>query len=549
MTVWMDTAKPGRKPRTSRRIILVLGVSAIVIASAFAVWVLFVRPRTLAEVYGFGRWSPGSAVAIEGTITSIVRENTSYGPEVYLGLDGGSECPNSPNVVGDPTATYAIGARFQTTLHFQALTVNGDPAVSAPELHCPFPSALEAIGTVLDAVSLVGGRILLAYNGTGPNGVVHYEILTANGRAYRPDTLPATLRKSVPIQGSNPALPAGGPIDSPARWRDFGALQFLRASGAYSEFPIVDDMPSLAAGVSRNGSLRFVDTNVDGLVDDGDRLDVNLAATGSPTGWDTYQLVIGGLFAAPQTYVGGARFILNGPSGPLDVPLGERAEAQVGLRYAGDTFGTAATSRIEAAPMFGPAPALANLRFFVEAGGTSGNGTFSALPVTLTNGVSLAFMDATGDGRLDSGDVFLVGGLANHTSVSLYLAQGNASVGTIAWVVGYGEPIGRLPPLIFTTQGTNPWQATANAWFWSPELALNRTIRASLLENGIAVLTNVSVVGGILGTFANGTLAFTDSDGDGSLSTGDVFTVTGASGNRYELDVSVLYETAWRAYM
>jgi len=199
--------------------------------------------------------------------------------------------------------------------------------------------------------------------------------------------------------------------------------------------------------------------------------------------------------------------------------------------------------------MFGPAPALANLRFFVEAGGTSGNGTFSALPVTLTNGVSLAFMDATGDGRRDSGDVFLVGGLANHTSVSLYLAQGNASVGTIAWVVGYGEPIGRLPPLTFTTQGTNPWQATANAWFWSPELALNRTIRASLLENGIAVLTNVSVVGGILGTFANGTLAFTDSDGDGSLSTGDVFTVTGASGNRYELDVSVLYETAWRAYM
>src|SRR6266566_132061 len=220
------------------------------------------------------------------------------------------------------------------------------------------------------------------------------------------------------------------------------------------------------------------------------------AATGSPTGWDTYQLVIGGLFAAPQTYVGGARFILNGPSGPLDVPLGKRAEAQVGLRYAGDTFGTAATSRIEVAPMFGPAPAL-----------------------------------------------------ANHTSVSLYLAQGNASVGTIAWVVGYGEPIGRLPPLTFTTQGTNPWQATANAWFWGPELALNRTIRASLLENGIAVLTNVSVVGGILGTFANGTLAFTDSDGDGSLSTGDVFTVTGASGNRYELDVSVLYETAWRAYM
>jgi len=398
-------------------------------------------------------------------------------------------------------------------------------------------------------VSLVAGRILLAYNGTGPNGAVHYEILTANGAAYRPDTLPATLRKSVPIQGPNPALPAGSSIDSAARWRDFDALQFLGASGAYSEFPIVDDMPSLAAGVSRNGSLRFVDTNLDGLVDDGDRLDVNLAATGSPTAWDTYQLVIGGLFAAPETYVGGARFILDGPSGPLDVSLGGRADTQVGLHYAGDTFGTTATSRIEVAPMFGPSPALANLRFFLEAGGTSGNGTFSALPVTLTNGVSLAFTDTTGDGRLDSGDVFLVGGLANHTSVTLYLAQGDASVGTIAWVVGYGEPIGRLPLLTFANQGTNPWHATANSPFWSPELALNRTLRALLLENGIPVLTNVSLSSGTLGTFPNGTLALTDSDGDGSLSTGDVFTVTGASSNRYELDVSVLFETPWRVYL
>jgi len=128
----------------------------------------------------------------------------------------------------------------------------------------------------------------------------------------------------------------------------------------------------------------------------------------------------------------------------------------------------------------------------------------------------------------------------------LSLAQGNTSVGDIFWVVGYGEPIGRVPTLTFTTQGTNPWHATANSSFWSPELALNRTLHASLLENGIRVLTNVSLSSGTLGTFANGTLALTDSDGDGSLSTGDVFTVTGGSTNRYELDVSLLYETPWR---
>jgi len=544
----MEPPKPEGMPRRKRRVILVIAVSAIVVAAGFLVWEVFVRPRSLAEVYGFDHWSPGSTVTVVGTITSIERQNTSYGPAVYLGLDGGPGCAGVPSVASDPTAKYAIGARFQTTLHFQRYTINGDPAVSAPELQCPFPSGLRAIGTVLDAGSLYAGRLFLVYNGTESNGTVHYEIVTANGAAYPPDTLPATLRKSTPLQGSDPILPAGAPIDSFARWIDFGGLQYLGALGAYSEFPIVDEMSSLAAGISRNGSLRFVDANRNGLVDDGDRLDVNLAATGSSTTWDTYQLIIGGLFAAPETYVACTRFILNGPMGPFDIPLPERRDSHVKLRYPGDTFGTTFTSRIDVRPGFGPAPAISDVRFFVQAGGSSGNGTLSNLPISLSNGVSLSLTDANGNGRLDSGDMFRAAGLSNRTSVTLSLAQDNASVGDISWVVGYGEPIGRVPTLTFTTQGTNPWHATANPSFWSPELALNRTLHASLLENGIAVLTNVSLASGTLGTFANGTLALTDSDGDGSLSRGDVFTVTGTGTNRYELDISLLYGSSWPIY-
>ena len=145
--------------------------------------------------------------------------------------------------------------------------------------------------------------------------------------------------------------------------------------------------------------------------------------------------------------------------------------------------------------------------------------------------------------------MFRAAGLSNRTSVTLSLAHGNTSVGDIFWVVGYGEPIGRIPTLTFTAQGTNPWRATANFPFWNPELALNRTLRATLLENGVAVLTNVTLVNGTLGTFANGALALSDVDGDGTLSTGDFFTVTGVSTNRYELDVSVLYGSPWRVYL
>src|SRR5207244_8676804 len=189
----MEPPKPEAMPRRRRRVILVIAVSAIVVVAGFLVWEVFVRPRSLAEVYGFDHWSPGSTVTVVGTITSIERQNTSYGPEVYLGLDGGPGCAGGPSVVGDPAAKYEIGARFQTTLHFQRYTINGDPAVSAPELHCPFQSTLWAIGTVLDAGSLDAGRLFLVYNGTASTGLVHYDVFLSTGTSYLRDTRQAHL--------------------------------------------------------------------------------------------------------------------------------------------------------------------------------------------------------------------------------------------------------------------------------------------------------------------------------------------------------------------
>src|SRR3989441_5795514 len=135
----MEPPKPGGMPRRRRRVILVFAVSAIVVVAGFLVWDVFVRPRSLAEVYGFDHWSPGSTVTVVGKITSIERQNTSYGPEVYLGLYGGPRCAGGPRVVGGPTAEDEIGARFQTNLPFQRYTINGDPAGSPPRLQCSLP--------------------------------------------------------------------------------------------------------------------------------------------------------------------------------------------------------------------------------------------------------------------------------------------------------------------------------------------------------------------------------------------------------------------------
>jgi hypothetical protein len=48
-----------------------------------------------------------------------------------------------------------------------------------------------------------------------------------------------------------------------------------------------------------------------------------------------------------------------------------------------------------------------------------------------------------------------------------------------------------------------------------------------------------------MGTFANGSLAFTDVDGDRTLSTGDFFTLTDTSGAWPSLELSILY-SSWR---
>src|SRR5436305_4512774 len=99
----MEPPRPGRMPRRRRRVILVIAVSAIVVAAGFLVWEVFVRPRSLAEVYGFDHWSPGSAVTVVGTITSIERHNTSYGPELYFGLHAGAGCAGAPVLARHPT--------------------------------------------------------------------------------------------------------------------------------------------------------------------------------------------------------------------------------------------------------------------------------------------------------------------------------------------------------------------------------------------------------------------------------------------------------------
>jgi len=551
----MEAPPPAVRPRVriGRRKLLAIVASAAIVVGAFVTWEV-VRARSIAEVFAMDHLQPGTQIAIQGTITGVGRETTSYGPRVYLQLDHNTFCqglqPWVGDVLGDPNASYRIGDAYQTTLHLQGFSINGDAAVWAPELACPFPTLFRAMGMVFDSIAFVRG-ILLAYNGTDASGWTHYEILTKNGDGFRPDVLPVALLKALPVRGTNPPLPAGGVVDSAARWQVLSNLIYVEASAALSgstaEFPIVDRMNSLTAGTSANGTLRFVDGNAGGLVDSGDRLDVRLPSAGSANSWETYILEIGVLGGAAPTYAGSTHFLLTGPQGPLEVPLANRNSPLLDLRYAGSTGWSRVNMTIEVGRLQGIAPSLSTVRFGATLGTAQTEGNLSDLPVSVPGGASLAFDDATNDGLLDVGDRFTVQDVANHSGISLVLQAANTTIAFGSWIAGWGTLVGAPPFVTFTHQGTDPWEATAHVATWSPELNLTRTLRATLYENGIPVLSNVTLANGAARTFANGTLTFTDADGDGYLSAGDFFTLQANATDSYVLDVWYLFNSSWLA--
>ena len=313
------TSPAAARPKRSRgKLIALLAAIAIVVA-AFATWEIL-RPRSIAEVLSMEHLKAGDSIVVQGAITSIAQERTGLGNRVILQLDGNRSCgdgePWSGSVLGDPNKSYAVGDSYQTTLHLQSFSINGDAAVWAPELACPFPALHRSIGVVIDAVSQVRD-LWLVYNGTDGGGWSHYEIHAKNATGYQPDRVPAVLLKSLPFKG------AGNVIDSAKEWKSVADLFYLSISAAIGAesppgFSVVDRMTSLALPSSVNGMLRFVDTDSDGLVNAGDRIDIRPPATGTSNGWNSYMIRIGNWSIGAPAYGSALHVFLVGPGGVLD---------------------------------------------------------------------------------------------------------------------------------------------------------------------------------------------------------------------------------------
>jgi len=528
-------------PETGRRktakIVGSVLVASLVLVATVAYWDLAIRPLTMQEVLERDHWRAGEVRDLEGTIVDVARMNTSLGPVVILELEMPEDLGTACGAYGDPNATYRIGDRFRTTLHFGQFTYNGRPAVWAPELSCPFPLLSVSIGVVMDAVALVAG-IGLEFASADADGWTTYRVITMNGDRFPSDRVPAYIRRGPP---SEDLLPAGQALTSAAAWILVATAEYVALTGGYRPEWEIDNMTSLGLGTSQGGHIRFLDVDADGMIGDFDRIAVRLDRR--PGTYQSYFLQIGrGMGNGPSALTAGMKAILQTPDGPLHWIPEDRPGAQ--LTYAGDVIGMTVLSRIDVGRTVGRVRRLEEYEFqLVIDDGIPLRRVVTDAPVLLPGGISVDFWEPATNGLLESGDRFYVDGLRSGSAAGLTLFHQQNLISSIGWRAGFGRVAGILPDVEFWTGSGTPYTFGANVSHWHSEFELGRTLAVSLAENSTLMLDHVPLMPGVLGAWPGGSLSFTDVDSDGAWSSADEFTLQANSGARYHVEVSLLFDS------
>ena len=525
----------------SEAAIAVLVAFAVVSSASYGLWYAYYRPYTPDEVILHEHWKVGETRDVEGIITQINYFNTTYGREVYVQLSGRfALCGNDSGLVrGDINKHYVVGERFRTTLHFTPHDFNNVPGVWAEEFICPTPIVFQSIGVVMDAVSYVMG-IYLIPGEQNETGWMSYTVFTREGDGYPLDLVNVTLAKAVyevPAHLQGLQL-----IDSAYTWITIATIEYVSLSGGYWGMPVVDQMQSLKNGTSQNGTIRFFDLNGNNLLDDGDQFSLHLDEMSS-LGFQTYLWSFGGGMRNCG-YICGIKHVLNHDRGPYQLVI-DGDSSTLHLRHVEDQIGSNVTSTIEVVQHghTGNFPlSQLNFTFRPVRNVVPLQGRMADLPVTTADGETIGYSDVDGNGMLNVGDRFTIGGIANRTGMTFGIQLNGGWTIDATWIAGYGHIIGNIPRIRLTAKDTQmPLTINVSVPWWHQELNLSRHLNVSLWDNSTLVLDNVAMANGSINSFPGGNLTFVDGDADGFLSSGDFFRLHGNQQTNFKVEISVLW--------
>jgi hypothetical protein len=268
-----------------RKILVIMIVVPVVIASGLFLWATYVREWSTYDVAkqiisdpsigspGFTHSLAGRTVTVGGKLTDIETIKTSQGDLSFLTLNNFSEIRLV--VWGD--VPYKIDRSMSMEVHFEWATCNEERHVYSPQIDFPW-FVLPALGSVQDAVSATSGMVFSVED-------------TATGRIYVRifDQYPP-----VTLANANCTLSAGTSSFASEYIDVLSGLGFGRK---------LDSIDNMTETTSVNGSITFSDADHNGLFSRGDFFELNgVERPQEDSGVRTYLLIIGRTNATGTMY-------------------------------------------------------------------------------------------------------------------------------------------------------------------------------------------------------------------------------------------------------
>ncbi len=420
----LSPAIPRRVPRVSKRVIAILVVVSIIVASGVVAWALYFRHWSMSELErmviadptldtpGFKHSLAGKTITVEGRVSSTESYNTTLGPIHQVWLKGADNI----SLIVRGALEYGVGDKVVMDVRFDWATINEERHVYSHQIDFPWLQ-LAWYGEVLESVSDVRGTLLIP-EPTAGNGTIRFVVFDQ--------------RPALRVSEANCTFSEG---------RTSWWAEYADAFKGWGYGELLDSIPNLAQPTSINNMLRFSDADSDGYVSSGDSFDVSgIYAPSEMADVQAYKLVVGftnGSWEAEGSFTG-MSYVLMTHEGLLRIepeqPYARMAVSVTNYTAVGTFTKISKQVKWDNVTVMLNTPSYQTLEWTPNSAGL-GNGAPSELDLGIqtSGGVSLgcAVMDREGNGLMDAGDsvVFTsydaaLSKTSNYTLVILYEPTG-----------------------------------------------------------------------------------------------------------------------------